>query len=494
MDKLLKTATTSPGNLWLNPKFWISERQFLVRLMAAFLLILVVFIFTYPRTAVLLDRFVAWGAMLFHCLTVWGIIYVLKVMARIKVEHAIADYVDLKATEELRKIKNGEKDRIYLDRIDSEILPDNEDESLGMIRIFRQVLKEARDRNFDSSVNVMETYREESAGDIFKLQSTQRIALQLGILGTFIGLMLALEKLTLGTPEEIINQLSSALKISFGTSVAGLEVSVTLWLFIMLLRKKQDAYFKSMENATITMISLARNAINTDEFIAEISQIKRYIEDLGNRIHDQSQRFQSQTIEVQAGMEKLAQAKMHFDEFLKEISQSQVKFVDEIKTVYDIFSPTRISGELKTTLDGAVDTISGTFRDKMGRASEELTDLNAALESLKATLSNLEEQVLEQSRLIKEGDAKVNATKSEFYTTAKKMEDSQLKFIGDVNAVLEKMDLEKLNRELETFNDMVRKMNRKQHLTKINTELKSEIAKFFSRMFKSSKSKHNKSK
>jgi biopolymer transport protein ExbB/TolQ len=491
MNRLLKTATSSPKNLLMDYRFWSSEYQFLLRLMISILLVVVVFIATYPESRRPMDIFIAWGAMLFHCLTIWGIVTALKVMAKIKVEHAIADYVDIKATAELRKIQKGVKDRIFLDRIGIEVLPDNEsEEELSMIRIFKQILKEARDRKFDSSVNVMETYKEEAIGDIFKLQSVQRIALQLGILGTFIGLMMALEKIALDAPDKIITQLSSALKISFGTSVAGLEVSVILWLFITLIRRKQESYFRSMENSTVTMISLARNAINTDEFIAEISQIKKYMEELGNRIYDQSKKIQGQSLEIHTGMEKLAEAKSHFNEFMKDISGSQIKFVEEINKVYNIFSPSRISNELKSKLDSAVENISETFKTNLGQASGKLVDLNDSLSLLNEALKNIEKQIQEQAKQIENGEKRASEVKIEFYESAKRVNDTQQKFIVDIKNLLMEGNIEKLNQELEKFNNLVQKMNRKQVIAKINFEVKSEIVRFFSKLFKSSSSKH----
>jgi methyl-accepting chemotaxis protein len=301
--------------------------------------------------------------------------------------------------------------------------------------------------------------------------------------------MMALEKIALDSPGKIIAQLSSALKISFGTSVAGLEVSVILWLFIMLIRRKQEAYFKSMENATVTMISLARNAINTDEFIAEISQIKRYMEDLGNRIYDQSQKIQKHSIVIQEGMEQLAGAKSHFDEFMKDISDSQITFVEEIKTVYDIFSPQRISGELKDKLDKAVGSISEVYKENLGQASGKLVELNSSLFLLDEAIKNVDKQIREQTTQIEEGKLKASEAKTEFYLSVKQMNETQTKFISHIEGLLTEDTVNKLNHELEKFNNLVQKMNRKQFAAKIYYELRSGITRFFERLFKSRKQK-----
>jgi biopolymer transport protein ExbB/TolQ len=481
MNNRLKIATTPPKCLLQDLDFWLSDWSFLLRVFISLLFVVVVFAATYPQSGRTLDTQVAWMSNLFHVLTIWGAIAVIKIIAKIKVEHAIADYVDDKASNELRKIKNGERDRIILDRVESEILPNNEDEELGIMRIFKQILKEAKDRGFDSSTNLMESYREECIGDIFKLQSVQKIALQLGILGTFIGLIMALDKISLASAGQIIEQLSAALKISFGTSIAGLEVSIILWLFILLVRRKQEAYFKSMENATVTMVSLARNAINNDEFITEISQIKRYMEDLGNRIHDQSLKIQAQTTQLQTGMEKLANARTHFDEFLREITQAQIGFVDEIKTVYNIFSPTQISIELKSKLSTAVDSISDTFKTNLGEASGKLVELNSSLFHLSETLKGIEKQVQQQNMQIEAKDAKIHDAKTEFYNSVQQVNQVQLMFVSELRKNLDESNITKLNRELEIFNQTVQKMNRSHLAKKIHYFLQGVIPRLLGR-------------
>jgi biopolymer transport protein ExbB/TolQ len=491
MNKLLKIATSSPKSLLINYKFWLSEPRLISRFVISILFVIFIFKATFPQSQNSLDILIAWGTMLFHVLTIWGFITASKVIAKIKVEHAIADYVDIKATEELLKIKNGEKDRIHLERIATEILPDNEsEEELCMIRIFKQILKEAIDRKFDSSVNLMENYKEESLGDIFLLQIFQKVALQLGILGTFIGLMMAFEKMTMDTPDKIITQLSSALKIAFGTSVAGLEVALILWFFIMLIHRKQEYYFKSMENSTLTMLSLARNAINTDEFIAEISQIKKYMEDLGNRIYDQSKNIQIQSNEIHSGMERLVEAKSHFNEFMKDISGSQIKFAEEMHKVYDVLSPTIIYNELKNKLADAVGSISETFRTNLGQASGKIVEFNSLLSFLTEALNKLEKQIEEQSMQIKNVEVKADESKKEFYQSIKTMNESQIKFISDAKALLMEGNITRLNQELEKLNNLILNLNRKQFSTEIDLEEKGWIAKFFSKLFKPSSSSY----
>ena len=64
-----------------------------------------------------------------------------------------------------------------------------------MIRLFRRICKEAKDRKFESSIYPVKPYREESMDRVHEITNWQRIALRLGIFGTFLGLILAISQL-----------------------------------------------------------------------------------------------------------------------------------------------------------------------------------------------------------------------------------------------------------------------------------------------------------
>lgn len=64
-----------------------------------------------------------------------------------------------------------------------------------MIRLFQRICKEAKDRNFESSIYLVQPYREEFMEKVHEITNLQRIALRLGIFGTFLGLILAISQL-----------------------------------------------------------------------------------------------------------------------------------------------------------------------------------------------------------------------------------------------------------------------------------------------------------
>ncbi|WP_456438580.1 MotA/TolQ/ExbB proton channel family protein [Psychroserpens sp.] len=124
------------------------------------------------------------------------------------------------------------------------------------------------------------TYKEESYKDLFKVSSAQKIALRLGILGTFVGLILAFVSLEdINQMDQNFSKITNALQYSFSTSIAGLQVSIFLALFTLLLNKRLETYFKLMEDAAQTAISLSRNSINKDAFLVSFDQMKTSLED-----------------------------------------------------------------------------------------------------------------------------------------------------------------------------------------------------------------------
>lgn len=363
---LSKLAALSPNRLLPRFTFWRNQKAFVFILLLSSVPIILLFPYTYPESEIPFAKL----SILIHLLAPCGVWLTAKLLAKIQVENAIAMYVERQAANELSNIKSKRESRIDLDDIEEGLLPYNPNAS--MIRLFQQILKEAKDRKFESSINIMQPYREECMGRILTLQIIQKIALQAGVLGTFIGLILALSQLNFSSNIiEIadLKPLFGSLHISFGTSVAGLEVSLILSFLVMLVLRKQETYFQNMENSTVTMISLARNAINKDDFLAEFSQI-------GDAVNESNRQVKRQTDEIRSGIGKLAEAKSDFEGFLSRLTQDQEKFIGEIKSLYDTLSPEKVGIELQNSLTNSVKSLSDTFNENVSSALGAFTQLN----------------------------------------------------------------------------------------------------------------------
>jgi biopolymer transport protein ExbB/TolQ len=437
-------SESSPKSLGTIIFVSLLQLDFVILLVLGAIPIALLFQLTYPRSTELISKL----SILIHPLILWGVWSAAREICQIKIDHAIALVVEEKAVDELRLIKNSEKERVAIENIKQDILPNNPYDT-AMMRLFHHILIEAQDHKFDSIGTVMQPYREESLGAIFKLQTIQKIALQLGILGTFVGLISALPQLRLNDSDMIkiidLEPLVNSLYISFSTSVAGLEVSVLLGGLTMLIRKKQNAYFASMESAAIALMSLARNAINKDDFFMEFSQIRTFVQQLSERIYDQAKEIEFQTTEIKNGLSKLTGIKSDFYEFLEQISQINHQFISQMKDVYNVLSPRIIARELQKSLGHATDSIADGFNANLSGTLGQLNELNSAVSGCHKSLTLVDAQMKRQMDEVQKSREEIEYIKSELYDSLKQMSDTQTELMLEIQGY----SMEKISKRIE---------------------------------------------
>ncbi len=419
----LRVAESSQKGLLTKFLFWKGqwEMMAIATVSVLVLILLAPYTYDYAEGWVFLTIFV-------QALAVWGCIIAAKAVARIEIETAIVIEIEARGGNYLRAIQTNQIKRVDLDRLQQEMVPNNTSvPTPAMIRLFQHICKEAKDRRFESSVNVIQPYREEALEDIFKLQNLQKIALWLGILGTFIGLLLAIQVQSLGASQkgddflQLINRMFEKLFISFSASLAGLETAVILGFLLLLLRKRQEVYFKSMESAVVGMLSLARNAINRDDFIAEFNQISTSVSQLRDSVYDQTKEYserlrevqkgiKDQTEHIQSGISKLSNASLEFDGFLNSITNTQKEFIDDVKSVYDVISLKNMSAALHESVIQAGSHISQALNGNVKEISTQLASFNNSITGLSRIL---ERQAREASAAAKGIENKIKAQSEE---------------------------------------------------------------------------------
>jgi hypothetical protein len=392
-------AESAPGDLLRSPSFWASQKQLLAVLLCGLTIIVRLGPYTYQYA----DGWIIFtiGAQL---LAVWGVMVAARGLAQLQVESAIVGEIEARGEAYLREIKAQSKFRVDLDKLEEDILPNNlSSPPPAMIRLFQHIIKEARDRKFDSSANVAQTYREEPLEDIFKLQNLQKIALWIGILGTFVGLLLAMRVENIGSLQgeqefmHLLKEMFDNLFISFSASLAGLEAAVILGFLILILRKKQETYFQHMESAVVTMLSLARNASNKDAYLSEFSQLRHTLDEVSGRVLDQTREFSSgfadmrekivsQTEQISAGIGALAAARTQFDGFLEQVSASQQEMIEDVKSVYDSISLRNVGKTLQESITEAGQHLAGTLDPHVGQMARQVAQFNTAVDALCAAL------------------------------------------------------------------------------------------------------------
>lgn len=450
-----KISVSFPEKLLSNPLFWITyQKAFVGVLLIAVLVILSFSRYTYSGFNSYLSSLSNIFNLFIHSLGVWGVFVTAKAVATVEVERAIANEIKKKGEEGLRI-----KKKIDLSRLEATYLPRNMTEpALGMPRLFRHICKEAMNLKFESSIDVVEAYRDESLESLFAITNIQKIALRAGILGTFIGLLEAIMQLTKlesnSNPMDTIGTLSNALFISFSTSVAGLEVAILLGFLIMILRKRQGDYFRDMESSVEVILILARNANNDDQsrVLGELAQVESAIAQLGKRFYENTQAIQSsvnavlgsidrvldrvkdQTNEIQIGVQQLRGTKAEFDQFINEIGDVQYRFIGEVKGIYSELSLKSFRDDIK---DGIV-FAGKTVANRLGKT---------------------EDSIKEQTEQINEGINTLLETRSKFGLFLQQIESSQEKFIGNVKESQDTVAMLKATADLKnTINQVIKRM------------------------------------
>jgi hypothetical protein len=382
MSYLQRASTISPRSLLLESGFWKANRAYVGAIAGGVLLMAALSPLTYQRG----DSWV-WLTVMIQLLVFWGAAVGARALADIEVDDAIARLVEIRVSTELGKIKGGLKDRILLDRVEADFLPHNPSHDKGVLRLFQHILHEARDRKFHPNEVVVQPFRENALGGLLRIQAVQKIALQLGILGTFAGLILAMRELADPGRNLLaassLNLLFGALHVAFATSVAGLEVAIVLAGALLVVRRRQERFFQNMDSASAALISLARNSVIRDEFLVELEQTRSTLAQVGERVREQAKEVEVQTGTIRTGLDHLAGLRSDFDSFLEKIRQEQGIVLGEMKSVYEIISPRQVAEELRQSLEAANRQLATSFREDLHRSLSEIGQVNEALRLVK---------------------------------------------------------------------------------------------------------------
>ncbi|MCX6583878.1 MAG: hypothetical protein NT166_27190 [Candidatus Aminicenantes bacterium] len=419
--------------------------------------------------------------IIIHSLWIIGFCMVFKVISKIELEKAIVNFVEERGAKYLGEIKAKKGEMVDLDRLEEMILPFRPWKNPpAMIRLFQHICKEARDRQFESSINVIQPYREESIGDLYNIQKIEKMALHLGILGTFIGLILALFNFQQGSIITLkfdkLPDLFNSLYISLSTSIAGLEVAIFISVMLMLVRKNQQAYFQKMECAVVTMLSLARNAEIKDNFLTAFSQVTHSINKVEEKVIQQTKAVEDQTNTIQGGLLRLAQVKKEFNDFLShlteeqtmklvqmsgqliefnnqfrnKIEEAQKSFIGDMRGVYDITSLKVMSLDLQKIMTEIIEKYSLSISQNLLIVSEKLAEFNKSPEILNETIEKLDIRINKQFLLVQGEVSTLAKAESEASKLHKQMVQLQLDF---------KNNLEKISTETRILNTTLNNLN-----------------------------------
>lgn len=275
-------------------------------------------------------------------------------------------------------------------------------------KMFEHIHAEALDNRFESSILVVQPFLEKWEMHLFNIQHAQRYALNMGILGTFIGLIIGLTDLqeqlanlparadsgSLFTHHltDILGTLFSGLNLAFGTSVAGLQVAIILGFFLIYLRGKLTQHYEAMEKLAVDLLSVVRSAINDasllaalEEIPASLSAVRHELNNHGKvisqEVRDTARLISSQNQHINHALKQQQKAGVRFSKFLRDFSAT----LRNLENNTDNFHRS-----LALQFQKGLNTLGTTLAERENLAYKELDSLVAAAkESLETNKQNL---------------------------------------------------------------------------------------------------------
>jgi len=420
MENTNNISESSPVQVIISRFFWQNNIALIFLLVLSIGSIMSLLEYTMPNTKSLFSYF----SIPIYIITSYGIYKSILFLARMEIEKDYCNQIELSSNDKLLKIRGG---NLLMDIKELPSLLPKNDSALSA-RLFDHIITEANARKFESNLVTLQPYKEESYGGIIEISTLQRIALLLGILGTFIGLVVAFRELNHDNFD--IGPVSNALQFSFGTSIAGLETAVILGAFILILRNKQEQLFHIMEKASDSLLSLGRRAINKDDFFIEFDQLKTAILQLSDTVESQNQEVKYQTSQIITGVDRLAAAREDFNGFLNKLSTQEAQFLKEVTQVHHYLSPKVISEELKINLAKSVEEMSSLLATNLNQTLEKYKNINDYILDLNKNLSQIKSNFSKQSE---ESLTVVSKSKVEIYKILEDLSKSQHDFLEQVS-------------------------------------------------------------
>ena len=289
-----------------------------------------------------------------------------------------------------------ESRRLKIDDL-QRFLPANNRSEPAMLRLLVRICQDAAAWRFDSLTNLIAPYQRESHALRLRVENLQRISLRLGILGAFVGLVMALQQLQkLGTSSASVENLGtflpgflSSLYLKFGASIGGLGASLYAYTLSSMIDRHQAAYFRDMEAATASLLDLASRSLKWSAFMDEFGQIREGIKDLQNEVHDQNERL----THVTKSLEQLAQVREQIGNFTSDLTTQHSKFLTDIQHLYDHASMERVFRNLEATLTSVnkanQEAIGQQFRSGFGNVTTYFGEVRAAMQALERSVSRV---------------------------------------------------------------------------------------------------------
>jgi biopolymer transport protein ExbB/TolQ len=422
INDLLILAKAHPKDVALNWAFWKRQPQAPLYFGLSIFIFIVLFRYSFSIKMNPLFLLFTIGVTALLIVGIWQIVLSI---AKIEIEIAYAQYVEIVSEDILRDVKSG--NRILNVSEMRTLLPNNKD--AVMARLFTHIVTEAEAHKFESNLTTIQPYKEDILFDLVKIGEIQKNSLHVGILGTFIGLMGAFISLGSKGIEAVFDDLIKSLTFAFGTSIGGIRNSIILSILSRMLHKKHEILFVSLENATDSLLTLGRKSLNRDDIAAEFDQVRESVGNLSQKVEFQNQIVNRQTQDIQMGIDRLVESKEQLNQFLITISLKEAGFLNEIQHVYDKISPESISQQLNQNLEKVVNNITTTLQHNLKETLDQYKELNTSVSVIYDYLKMFDQQLRNQLQLSTDN---VTKSKEEIFTSLSEMAKHQKDFVASI--------------------------------------------------------------
>ena len=453
-------------------------------------------------------------AMVILSLAILSLLVSARLLADIYRDRALARDIENRGLADLGKMESGgASGRRSIDEFKNYLPKDVPGKGRVLELIFDEIYQDTQDAVFTSAAPIMRPHKERLREKLGPLSGIQTIALRLGILGTFVGLIMGIvdvgsaffatsgiaeistgdvretviDMLTARQEEfaEISNQLFTALHIAFGTSIAGLGVSILTLMLLLYLRGCQEKLFRNIDEATNVILRLLRNARNESGLVSSFAQMKTTIDDLRRRVQgdfDDAAKLNKELygeiakqVEVtKDGLEGLRELKVEwqgfsdsletthesvlrdmaaatessrsqFGGFLQDLNDGQKQFLNDAKSTLELLSVGKLGESIDTSIRSAGTGIAGTLGGEVHDALERLEKHSQKVTALAEANNALSRQLAEFSSTVIGAQTNLQTAIESLHPTAS--------HLGDLNTALPS-----LGQKIEKLDSATRKM------------------------------------
>lgn len=227
-------------------------------------------------------------------------------------------------------------------------------------RVVKRVALACKDGRYEPVASILALDIPAIRAGSHEVRKMQLFAIRLGILTTFIGLMLCLyeivpllETIDIDNKTRVINKIVHEMAMAFGGSVAGLAAATILQIFSGMVEHQESNFFKKVEEAILSVQTYFYNSINKEPLI-------RSMEALGNSIKGFNTSLDEGRIEIDRAANQVILQIRSQDDILRARQDEMIKGRDAFAEL--VISQKKAMTDLKDALHHAAGRIADDIR------------------------------------------------------------------------------------------------------------------------------------